>query len=115
MTTCQTAGNEFLRQFWTAVYPPASDLQTLATASPMHKAAKADRMADYLSRTPAKIDALVQAGREEGVDPTRVQLVRKESLASHTFQVDSYWQALQPLLDAVERALHFYRTRKPPR
>ena len=74
MTTCQTAGNEFLRQFWTAVYPPASDLQT---ASPIHKAAKADRMADYLTRTPAKVDALVQAAREQGVDAARVQLVRE--------------------------------------
>ena len=80
MTTCQTAGNEFLRQFWSAIYPPPSDLQTLATASPMHKAAKADRMADYLSRTPVKVDALVQAARQEGVDPARVQFVRKCSL-----------------------------------
>lgn len=77
MTTCQTAGNEFLRQFWSAVYPPASDLQTLATASPMHKAAKIDRMADYLSRTPVKVDALVQMARQESVDPVRVQVVRQ--------------------------------------
>jgi len=97
MTTCQTAGNEFLRQFWAAIYPPTSDLQTLATASPAHKAAKADRMADYLSRTPAKVDALVQMARQEGVDPIKVQV------------------ALQPLLDAVDKALQFYRTRKPPR
>ncbi|KAF8588721.1 BSD-domain-containing protein [Ramaria rubella] len=97
MTTCQTAGNEFLRQFWSAIYPPSSDLQTLATASPAHKAAKADRMADYLSRTPAKVDALIHMARQEGADVIKVQV------------------ALQPLLDAVEKALHFYRTRKPPR
>ena len=76
MTTCQTAGNEFLRQFWAAIYPPASDLQTLATASLAHKAAKADRMADYLSRTPAKVDALVYIARQEGVDVIKVQAVR---------------------------------------
>jgi transcription initiation factor TFIIH subunit 1 len=76
MTTCQTAGNEFLRQFWAAIYPPASELQTLAAASPAHKAAKADRMADYLLRTPAKVDALVQMARQEGVDAVKVQVVR---------------------------------------
>ena len=77
MTTCQTAGNEFLRQFWSAVYPAASDLQTLAAAaSPAHKAAKVDRMADYLSRTPAKVDSLVHMARQEGADPVRVQVVR---------------------------------------
>ncbi|KAF8520410.1 hypothetical protein BU17DRAFT_65427 [Hysterangium stoloniferum] len=96
MRSCQTAGNEFLRQFWSTIFPPASDTQTLASASPAQKAAKADRMADYLLRTPAKVDALVHAARQEGVDPMKVQV------------------ALQPLLDATEKALSFYRARRPP-
>ena len=115
MTTCQTAGNEFLRQFWAAIYPPTSDLQTLATASPAHKAAKADRMADYLSQTPVKVNALVYMAKQEGVDAIKVQAVRQLSFRGFSTLVNCCPQALQPLLDAVDKALQFYRTRKPLR
>ena len=30
LTTCQTAAKEFLRQFWTSIYPPP-DLRTLSS------------------------------------------------------------------------------------
>jgi len=75
MKTCQTAGNEFLRLFWSAVYPPPSELQTPGATSVAHKAAKIDRMADYLMGTQAKVDALVHAAVESKIDHTKVQVV----------------------------------------
>jgi len=95
MTTCQTAANEFLRQFWSAIYPPLSDLQSANPPTSAQKAAKAAKMAGYLAKTHEKVDALVRAAHAEGVDPSRVQA------------------AMKPLMDAVEKALAFHRTRKP--
>ena len=74
MTTCQTAANEFLRQFWLTVYPPASDAGG-ASSSPAQKAAKAAKMVGYLERTHEKVDALVGAAKQNGVEPSRVQMV----------------------------------------
>lgn len=74
METCQTAGNEFLRQFWSAIYPSAFEVQR-QSAPPVYKEAKADRMVEYIARTPAKIEALVQEARASGADPERVQSV----------------------------------------
>ncbi|KAH7929824.1 hypothetical protein BV22DRAFT_1056017 [Leucogyrophana mollusca] len=93
LTTCQTAANEFLRQFWTAIYPPSTEQQTVATATPAQKAAKAAKMAGYLSKTHEKVDALVRAAQHEGVDANRVET------------------AMKPILDAVDHALAFYRAR----
>ncbi|OBZ67167.1 RNA polymerase II transcription factor B subunit 1 [Grifola frondosa] len=93
MTTCQTAANEFLRQFWLAIYPPATEVQTLSVSTPAQKAVKAAKMAGYLSKTHEKIDAIVRAAHQEGVDPSRVQI------------------ALKPITDAVDKALLFWRTR----
>lgn len=79
MTTCQTAANEFLRQFWFAVYPPPSDAGLPAggaAAANAQKAAKAAKMAGYLVKTPEKIDALIRAAQKDGVDYTRVETVR---------------------------------------
>ncbi|KAG2338652.1 hypothetical protein BDR05DRAFT_984654 [Suillus weaverae] len=91
LTTCQTAANEFLRQFWTSLYPPPTT--TSSGATPSQNAAKAAKMAGYLSKTREKVEALVRAGQLEGVEPERVEVVMK------------------PLLDAVEHALAFYRAR----
>ncbi|KAJ8588869.1 hypothetical protein M405DRAFT_842250 [Rhizopogon salebrosus TDB-379] len=96
LTTCQTAANEFLRQFWTALYPPAAT--TSSSATPAQNAAKASKMAGYLSKTHEKVEALIRAGQEEGIDPERVKVVW-------------FRQAMKPLLDAVEHALAFYRMR----
>ncbi|TDL25910.1 hypothetical protein BD410DRAFT_783894, partial [Rickenella mellea] len=96
MTTCQTAANEFLRQFWSSVYPPPSELQTIAVSTPAQKAAKATKMAGYLMKTREKVDALVKAAQKADVDPTRVEV------------------GMKPVLDAVDVALQFYRTRKLP-
>lgn len=78
MTTCQTAANEFLRQFWSAMYPPRSDaLQSAggAPASAAQRATKVAKMAGYLARTPEKVEALVQRARADGVDSERVRTV----------------------------------------
>ncbi|CCM01145.1 uncharacterized protein FIBRA_03193 [Fibroporia radiculosa] len=93
MTTCQTAANEFLRQFWLSVYPPATEGQTLAMPTPAQRTAKATKMAGYLSKTPSKVTALIETARREGVDPSRVEV------------------AMQPALDAVDRALAFWHAR----
>ncbi|KZS93922.1 hypothetical protein SISNIDRAFT_453637 [Sistotremastrum niveocremeum HHB9708] len=94
MTTCQTAANEFLRQFWSAFFPPSHELQTAATSTPAQRAAKATKMIGFLKKTPEKIAALVQAAKREGVSTTRVEA------------------ALQPLSTSVQKALEFYNSRK---
>lgn len=75
MTTCQTAANEFLRQFWLAIYPPPLELPTASSSTPAQKAAKAAKMAGYLEKTHEKVDALVRTAQREGFDQTRVQVV----------------------------------------
>ena len=95
MRTCQTAVNEFLRQYWSSIYPSPMDGNTLAT--PAQKAAKAAKMIGYLSRTPEKIAAIVQTARNEGVDPAKIE------------------SAMKPVLNAVEKALVFNKNRKPMR
>ncbi|KAI0374101.1 hypothetical protein BV20DRAFT_1118712 [Pilatotrama ljubarskyi] len=99
MTTCQTAANEFLRQFWLAIYPPPTESQSLSAATPAQKAAKATKMIGYLSKTHEKVEALVRAAHQEGVDPARVKV------------------AMKPVLDAVDKALEFWRMKnvKGPR
>lgn len=77
MTTCQTAANEFLRQFWLAFHPPANESQTLSVVTPAQKAAKAAKMVSYLSKTHEKVEALVGVAHREGVDPARVQVVSR--------------------------------------
>ncbi|KAF7977747.1 hypothetical protein HWV62_2832 [Athelia sp. TMB] len=92
MTTCQTAANEFLRQFWAAIYP--SSAATPAQRDKAAATATAAKMAGYLGKTPEKVAALVRAAPAEGVAAERVEV------------------AMQPVLDAVERALGFYATRR---
>ncbi|KAI0744064.1 hypothetical protein C8Q80DRAFT_1326480 [Daedaleopsis nitida] len=91
MTTCQTAANEFLRQFWLAIYPPANESQALSVATPAQKAAKAAKMISYLSKTHEKVEALVGAAHQEGVDPARIRV------------------AMNPIIVAVDKALEFWR------
>jgi transcription initiation factor TFIIH subunit 1 len=76
MTTCQTAANEFLRQFWSSMYPPVAEQQVLAPATPAQKAAKAAKMIGYLAKTHEKVDALVRTAHLDGFDSTRVEIVR---------------------------------------
>ncbi|KAG6833537.1 hypothetical protein H0H87_005188 [Tephrocybe sp. NHM501043] len=91
MTTCQTAANEFLRQFWSAMYPPPVDVPTLNTATPAQRATKAAKMIGYAARTREKVEALVAVARTHGVDPARVET------------------ALKPVLSAVDQAVAFHQ------
>ncbi|KAF9454054.1 hypothetical protein P691DRAFT_771042 [Macrolepiota fuliginosa MF-IS2] len=96
MTTCQTAANEFLRQFWSATYPPLVDSQSVvSSATPAQRAAKAAKMIGYLAKTTEKVEALVRAAQVNGLDGSRVEI------------------AMKPVVNAVDHALNFYRNRKP--
>ncbi|KAH9058834.1 hypothetical protein EDB87DRAFT_1625613 [Lactarius vividus] len=94
MRTCQTAANEFLRQFWSAIYPPIGETTLGGPTTLAQKTAKATRMAGYLTKTPEKVAAIVRAAEMAGVDRSRVQT------------------GMQPTLDAAKRALEFWETRK---
>jgi transcription initiation factor TFIIH subunit 1 len=75
MTSCQTAANEFLRQFWSATYPPPAEFQTVAVTTPAQRAAKAAKMISYISKMHEKVQAIVQIGQQHGIDPSRVETV----------------------------------------
>ncbi|KAJ7091198.1 hypothetical protein C8R44DRAFT_844319 [Mycena epipterygia] len=93
MTICQTATNEFMRQFWSSMYPPAPELQVAAVATPAQRATKAAKMIGYLAKTQEKVDALVYMGPQHNVDPARIEI------------------AMKPVLNAVNRAITFHRTK----
>lgn len=57
------------------MYPSPFEASNQLTASSTYKQAKADRMMEYISRTPAKVEALVQEARQSGGDSERVQAV----------------------------------------
>ncbi len=81
MRTCQTAANEFLRQFWSAIYPPVGE--TLGGPTTLaQKTTKATRMAGYLSKIPEKVAAIIRAVETAGVDRDRVQIVCLPILSS---------------------------------
>ena len=75
MTATQTATNEFLRQFWLAIYPPPSEFPTASTLNAAQKAAKAAKMIGYLERTHEKVEALKQGAHSLGVDPGKIYTV----------------------------------------
>ena len=79
MTTCQTAANEFLRQFWLAIYPPLGEVQTTISATPAQRATKAAKMIGYISKTHEKVYALVQTAQQHGIDRTRVENVSRNT------------------------------------
>lgn len=76
MTTCQTAANEFLRQFWSSIYIPTSEGRTLAPSAPAQRQAKAKKMVGYLAKTPEKIDAIIRTARNRNIDVQKVEVVR---------------------------------------
>ena len=73
MRSVQTAANEFLRQFWSAIYPSSREL---APQTPAQKAQKAARMAGFLHKTPDKVAALVREAAATNVDRRKVEVVR---------------------------------------
>jgi transcription initiation factor TFIIH subunit 1 len=110
MTTCQTAANEFLRQFWTTIYPPPVEVQTLAVFTAAQRTAKAARMIGYISKTHEKVDALIRTAQQHGLDASRVEIVSLSILCR--IKTDHYHtQAMKPILDAVDQAISFHRSR----
>ncbi|TFK25165.1 hypothetical protein FA15DRAFT_687097 [Coprinopsis marcescibilis] len=73
MTTCQTAANEFLRQFWSSALPPSVDISTINVATPAQRATKSAKMIGYLSKTQEKVNALIQVAQRQGLDPSRIE------------------------------------------
>jgi len=109
MTTCQTAANEFLRQFWSAMYPPPTELQTLAVSTAAQRTAKAAKMIGYISKTHEKVEALIRTAQQHGIDAIRVETVRLSLLRQ--IIADYLLQAMKPILNAVDQALSFHRSR----
>ncbi len=116
MRTCQTAANEFLRQYWSAIYPP-SDAQTLGISTPAQKAAKAAKMIGYLASTQEKVDAIVKAASSAGAEPAKIEVVSgfTKMLKILRGSYPQRIQAMKPVVNAVEKALQFHRNRKPVR
>lgn len=119
LTTCQTAANEFLRQFWSATYPLPVDSQSiLSIATPAQRAAKAAKMIGYLAKTSEKVDSLVRLAQQHGVDGSRVETVRPfiriPSACLRLLMMST--KAMRPLLNAVNHALKFHQNKKlqPP-
>lgn len=110
MTSCQTAANEFLRQFWLATYPPGGEIQTVAMATPQQRAAKQAKMIGYISKTSERVTSLVQVAKQYGIDATRVEIV---SLNSLLLICANRFQALRPVVHASEQAITFWHNRKP--
>ncbi|KAH9022838.1 hypothetical protein EDB85DRAFT_1895073 [Lactarius pseudohatsudake] len=61
MRTCQMATNEFLRQFWSAIYPPVGESTLGGPTTLAQKTAKARRIARYLTKMSEKFGAIVRA------------------------------------------------------
>lgn len=109
MTSCQTAANEFLRQFWSATYPPMSEAQNIAVATTAQRAAKATRMIGYLSKTHEKVGALLRTAQQQGLDHNRIEAVSITMAREKMYLI--YRQAMKPVVNAVDRALTFHRTK----
>ena len=70
MAACQSATMEYLRHFWTALSPDAAANARLTAAQ---RAAKAQRMVGYLSRTQQRVDAVIADAAKKGVEAVRVE------------------------------------------
>ena len=91
MRSCHTAANEFLRQFWSSVFPPPSDGNILTALSAAQRATKTAKMAGYLVKFPEKIEAIIETAKQQGFDATKVET------------------AMKPVLAAVEKAVQFHK------
>lgn len=67
-------------------------------------------MAGYLASTYEKVEAIVKAASYEKVDPRRVELVRAD-VWGRVDTLTPVTQAMRPVLDAVDKALAFQRSR----
>lgn len=77
ITTCATATNEFLRQFWSALYPPPppTDSLSLGTLTTAQRETKIIKMAGYIARTREKVGAVILTAQHAGVELSVVETV----------------------------------------
>lgn len=77
ITSCATATNEFLRQFWKALYPapPQESGSTLSTLTPAQREAKMIKMIGYIARTHEKVGAVILTAQHAGVELKVVETV----------------------------------------
>jgi transcription initiation factor TFIIH subunit 1 len=87
MKSCQIATNEFLRQYWSSVYPPAAESQTIMIAAPAQRAAKATKMISYIVQTPEKVNVMKRLAEQSGIDPTRIETVTIAYLSSLSLSI----------------------------
>ena len=87
MRACQSAANAFLRELWSAVYPPTGG-ETQTVGGPIsptlaQKTANATHiMAGCLTQRPEKVAAVISVAETAGVDRGRVQIVCLSRLIS---------------------------------
>jgi len=92
MSTCQTAANEFLRQFWFSLFPSPHDMRSGSFSRlSEQREAKAAKMISYLQTTCEKVEALYSLARQLSIDPSIVET------------------AMAPLMTSVYRALKVYK------
>jgi len=95
MSTCQTAANEFLRQFWVSLFPAVQDLRSPNfNKFSDQRESKAAKMIAYLQTTREKVKALLALAAQLNIDPVVVET------------------AMQPLMTSVQHAVRFYQQRK---
>jgi hypothetical protein len=76
MATCQTAANEFLRQFWFSLFYSPQEMRNPAFARFIEqREAKASKMVSYLRSTQEKVEALYLLAQQLNVDATIVETV----------------------------------------
>ncbi|KAK4054195.1 RNA polymerase II transcription factor B subunit 1 [Microbotryomycetes sp. JL201] len=91
--------NEFLRLFWQTVLPPKpNDISALALAPPKERAARAERYKGCLDNSLVRINTVLDGGGGSNAQRTKEEQSRIEA-------------ALQPVKEAVEHAIEFYKTR----
>lgn len=96
MLSAQTSTNEFLRHFWSAILPPnPNDFSASSASTPVQKAAKVIRMIGYLEKSRDRVESVVGEAEGKGADPIAVRA------------------ALEPTMEAVRRALAFYKSKLP--
>ena len=76
MASCQTAANEFLRQFWLSLFPPQEFRSNASSRFAEQREAKTSKMIAFLQTTQEKVEALYPLARELNVDPFAVEMVR---------------------------------------
>jgi len=111
MKLCEATTNEYLRHFWSAVYPPL-DFPTVAPVK--DRAAKAASMVQLLEATSETVTGLVQKAAGNNWDSAKVEQASATpiqiTLRSLSINIDV--QAFQPLLSAVDKALGYWAQRQ---